>query len=255
MIRYVLAAVAVCVAAALVGAAEPERDDIAFLRMVKKTSSAAREMDFTKMLQAILSGSQMGPNDGWFKPSETRYDWKWLSSQRKPDAQGRISPKEFAGPADLFMRLDRDRDGFITAGDFDWSDAAPYMRQFNQARQWLRLMDNDGAITREEWNKLFDKLAQGKAHLSADDVRSLLNPTMPPPPKPSAGPPPGAGMPPMIVLLQGLLTGELGSLFEGPKLGQRAPDFTLATHDARKTITLSKFRNHKPVVLVFGSFT
>ena len=59
----------------------------------------------------------------------------------------------------------------------------------------------------------------------------------------------------MTVLLQGLLTGELGSLYEGPRLGQRAPDFTLVTHDARQTVTLSKFRNDKPVVLIFGSFT
>lgn len=37
--------------------------------------------------------------------------------------------------------------------------------------------------------------------------------------------------------------------------GDRAPDFTLPTHDRASTVTLSSFRGQRPVVLVFGSYT
>jgi peroxiredoxin len=56
-------------------------------------------------------------------------------------------------------------------------------------------------------------------------------------------------------MLAGLFNGELGSYFEGPNLGDRAPGFTLKTHDGKRTISLSDCRGKKPVVLVFGSFT
>jgi peroxiredoxin len=51
------------------------------------------------------------------------------------------------------------------------------------------------------------------------------------------------------------LSGELGSFFEGPDVGQRAPDFALRTQDGKQSIRLSQYRGVKPVVLVFGSFT
>ena len=37
--------------------------------------------------------------------------------------------------------------------------------------------------------------------------------------------------------------------------GDRAPDFKLMTIDGRRTVRLSDFRDSKPVVLVFGSYT
>ena len=52
-----------------------------------------------------------------------------------------------------------------------------------------------------------------------------------------------------------LLAGELGSLEPGPSLGDMAPDFTLSTYDGKSEITLSSYRDKKPVVLIFGSFT
>jgi hypothetical protein len=39
------------------------------------------------------------------------------------------------------------------------------------------------------------------------------------------------------------------------KLGDAAPDFTLPTLDKTSQVTLESFRNKKPVVLVFGSYT
>ena len=57
------------------------------------------------------------------------------------------------------------------------------------------------------------------------------------------------------MLLRNLLRGDLGSPYEGPRPGTMAPDFTLPTHDGTAKVTLSDFRDRKPVVLIFGSFT
>ena len=40
-----------------------------------------------------------------------------------------------------------------------------------------------------------------------------------------------------------------------PKAGEEAPDFTLATPDGKRSVTLSSFKHKKPVVLIFGSYT
>ena len=54
---------------------------------------------------------------------------------------------------------------------------------------------------------------------------------------------------------RGLFSGDLGSMNEGPKLNDRAPDFTLKAPDGKSAVQLSKLFGAKPVVLVFGSFT
>ena len=77
----------------------------------------------------------------------------------------------------------------------------------------------------------------------------------PPPKAPPKGKRPSSGMPSRWVLLRGLLDGEIGSLWEGPDVGEMAPDFTLPTHDGTRALSLRQFRGKKPVVLVFGSFT
>ena len=58
-----------------------------------------------------------------------------------------------------------------------------------------------------------------------------------------------------LILLKGFATGELGSIHEGPALGEKAPEFTLRTQDGNDEFRLSQFRGKKPVVLIFGSFT
>jgi len=47
------------------------------------------------------------------------------------------------------------------------------------------------------------------------------------------------------------LTARAGRL----KVGEPAPDFTLLASDKKSRVQLSSFRRHKPVVLVFGSYT
>ena len=39
------------------------------------------------------------------------------------------------------------------------------------------------------------------------------------------------------------------------RVGEPAPDFKLKTKDGQREVQLSSFKTHKPVVLVFGSFT
>jgi EF hand len=213
---------------------------------------ARQRGEFLQMLDAVLSGSQMGPGDGWFKPGVTRYTWDRFRARFDADMDGRVTPKEFTGSPQLFAVLDRDGDGVITADDMDWSDNSTYARQLGLAQQLLRRADTDGnrKLSKEEWAGLYDRATKGKDALDAEGLRRILFP--PSPPRPSGG---GGGGPPKEVLVLGLLTGELGSAAEGPKLEAAAPDFMLRSPDEKKTVTLSDYRGKKPVVLIFGSFT
>jgi len=207
--------------------------------------------EFLQMWDAILDGSQMGPGDGWFKPGQARYTWERLAARFDKNKDGRITKEELGRP-ELFAALDRDGDGAVTAGDLDWSDDSPYMRQLNLAQQLLRRGDANGnrKLSKEEWAKLFEQAAKGADSIDAEAVRRLLFP--PPPPRPPKSMSMG---PPKDVLMLGLLTGELGSAAEGPKAEAIAPDFTLKSPDGKRSVTLSDYRGKKPVVLIFGSFT
>lgn len=212
--------------------------------------------EYLEMLAAILTGSQMGPGDGWFHPSLSRYDWTWIAKKYDRDRDGKITRKEFRGASEFFDRLDRDRDGVLTAEDFDWSERSKFAQQGRPSGMWFSRMDgnSNGRISREEWSKFFEQAAKGKGYLTPDDLRDAFPLSPPPRPKTevAAAQPQG---PTMGTLVRGLFTGELGSFSEGPKLNQRAPDFTLTTHDGKRTIRLGQFKGQKPVVLVFGSFT
>ena len=246
-----LTVVAFALSAPPTSPARPPDQGALFYQWVTQASQAVRQTEFGQMYAAVMSGSMMGSGSGWFKPGQSRYGWKWLAERYDPAGKGRITRKEFAGPPELFDRLDRDRDGVLTPNDFDWSDNSPYWRQLSIATQWLIRVDEDGdrRLSRTEWLNLFKKYSQGKGYLNADDMRAIMNPPAPPP-----GPPSMADMPTKKILLQGLLRGELGSACEGPKLGERAPDFTLYDLDG-KLVTLSELNRNKPVVLIFGSFT
>jgi hypothetical protein len=81
-----------------------------------------RPPEILEMVTAIARGSPMGPGGGWFHPSQTRYDWGWLSARFDLDHNGSISRQEFPSSAEYFERLDRNHDGVLTASDFDWLD-------------------------------------------------------------------------------------------------------------------------------------
>jgi hypothetical protein len=220
-----------------------------FDRLCNRMLSAVKDRESVQMLTAVLSGSQMGPGDGWFHPSITRYGWKWLAQRHHVEADGAISSDMFLGDQDSFRRLDRNGDGKIKADDFDWSSESPYVRQMSQSNQWFRGIDasSNGRLSREEWDHFFERVAGAKGFVTPDELRATL---FPPPPKGAAN-----QCPSMPVLLKGLFEGELGSLWEGPNLNSKAPDFELQTQDGASSIRLSSFREKKPVVLIFGSFT
>jgi hypothetical protein len=150
----------------------------------------------------------------------------------------------------LFARLDRDKNGVISPDDFDWSDRSRYVQMSYMANRLFRKLnvEGNGRLTKDELLHFFDKASQGKDHLSADDFRDALLGGLFARYEPS-------DMPSQAVLIRGLFAGELGSMNEGPKVNDPAPDFTLKTVDGKDTIHLAKRLGTKPVVLVFGSFT
>ena len=96
---------------------------------LEKDFPAATRPEAVKMLLAILRGDWVS-GGGWFGPAESRFDWKWLAERHGIDAKtGAITRDTFRGPADLFARLDRDGDGRVVPGDFDWSDKNPFVIQ------------------------------------------------------------------------------------------------------------------------------
>lgn len=212
------------------------------------------QIEGVQMVTAVVTGSQMGPGDGWFHPGKSRYGWQWLAKRFDQDGDELITAEEFKGDAELFERLDRDRNGELTADDFDWSDASPFLRQQGQAGQWFARIDksSNGRITSDEWQQFFERLAGEKGYVSREDLRTGL---FPPAPKRIVPANPADEGPSVSTLLLGIASGELGSLRQGPDIDQSAPDFELETQDHKQTIRLSSFRDRKPVVLIFGSFT
>ena len=215
-----------------------------------KEYPATTRPEAVKMLIAILRGELM-TGGGWFGPAESRFDWKWLAKQHDVDpAKGAITKAKFRGPAALFARLDRDGDGRIVADDFDWSDKNPFVIQSGMVTRTFRRMNTrgDGKLTKEDMEKFFDRVANGKDHITQDDLKAALLSTG------SGGFLPGDA-PTLEMLVSGLYAGELGSIHEGPKVGSPAPDFTLKTLDGKDAVQLSKLIGPKPVVLVLGNFT
>jgi hypothetical protein len=205
------------------------------------------------MVTALSHGSGMGPGEGWFHAGQSRYSWDWLAKHHGIPSDGTISRKDFRGPAEWFDRLDRNRDGVLSAADFNPATMVLFHEMVSG--HWFRMIDtnSNGRISEEEWKAVFQRASKGKGYLTAEDLRDAF--PVSPPPRPPGPPPKDDDGPSPLVLLAGLLSGELGSICEGPNIGQRAPDFTLPTQDGDRRIRLSQFRGKKPVVLIFGSFT
>ncbi len=218
---------------------------------LEKEYPKGKRPEAVQMLIGILRGNGANGIDGWFGPAESRLDWKWLAEQHKVDpAKGSITKATYCGPAPLFAKLDRDGDGRIVAGDFDWSDRNPFVIQSGMVTRTFRRMDasGDGKLTKEELDAFLKRAASGKDHLTLDDLRAALLTTGP------GGFFPG-DEPTISGLVRALYAGEIGSIHEGPKVGAAAPDFTLKTMDGKEKVRLSKLIGKKPVVLVFGNFT
>src|SRR6266404_573349 len=130
------------------GQPKTARLDLAWPGVVKK----AQNLEAVQMFSLILDkGADMGPGDGWFHPGESRYSWAWLAARHKIDAKAKIERKAFQGSPELFERFDRNKDGMLSADDFDWSDRSAFARQAMPANMWFRMMDtnSNGRVSRE----------------------------------------------------------------------------------------------------------
>ena len=219
---------------------------------LEKDFPAATRPEAVKMLVAILRGDVDDRRRRLVRPGRVavRLEVARGANTRSIRRRARSRRSKFRGPAALFARLDRDGDGRIVAGDFDWSDKNPFVIQSGMVTRFFRRMNprGDGKLTKEDMDAFFERAANGKDHVTPDDLRAALLASGP------GGFLPGDA-PTIEMLVRGLYSGELGSIHEGPKVGAAAPDFTLKTLDGKETVRLSKLIGPKPVVLVFGNFT
>ena len=242
--------------------------------------------EWLAMLAEILAGNTPAPDSGWYRKgvSRTRFDWKHVAGRLDRDHDGAIARAEFPGPEADFRRLDRDRDGKLTATDLDFSTARGGesfgLEAFSTADR-----DGDGKLSRREFDgfaraaggdpvfriirarpteELGARLASyerdGSGFLSLSDFqeafslagRPASNPT---PAGPTTRPAPGQGPVSKETLFRGFLAREIGAFGPGPALEAPAPDFTLAAPDGSRPVTLSKLVGARPVVLLFGNLT
>lgn len=224
----------------------PQKLAAQWSRMVGKLS----QREAFQLFSGLMNGNGIGPGAGWFHEGKSRYNWKTLTQRFDANGNKRIDPDEI--PARFFQRLDRDGSGAITVSDLNWSSRSPYLRELGMAREWLYRIDKEsnGQISREEWLQFFEKAAKGKEYLTPEDLRRAL---IARPPRPKVkGPAPRGPSPAMLV--KGMLTGEIGSILEGPDINEKAPGFRLKLQNGKGTVRLAELRG-KPVVLIFGSFT
>lgn len=205
-----------------------------------------------RMLIAILRGSRLIGNDGWFGPAQSRYDWAWLLNCQHLSADtAEITADQFKGEKAFFEQLDRNGDGKLKAEDLDWSERHPYVIQWQFVQRWGRRLDRDGdgLITPEEWQEFYHRIAGNKeGGIRVADLRAALIP------RGRSNLEPGDA-PSVPVLVRGLYAQEIGAMNPGPALGEPAPDFTLRTPDGSRSVTLSGYRKDRPLVLCFGNFT
>jgi thiol-disulfide isomerase/thioredoxin len=211
--------------------------------------------EWLDMYTDIIMGSQLGPNDGWFRRAvaQTRFGWDATRARYDRDGDGKVARDEFPGSDPDFSRLDRDHDHALTRDDFDFSPHAltpsPGMVFFHRADK-----DGNGKVTREELDAFFKQCDTGnQGFLSLSDFQDAFR--SPPASARPATKGQGGGGPSKETLIRGLFHQEIGSLQPGPAAGETAPDFTLKTNDGAKEVTLSKLIGTKPVILIFGNFT
>jgi hypothetical protein len=251
--------ISLAVAATVIGSAaaqtdkgpkQPHPGQAALLAILSHAYADTPAPESVRLLMSIAATGTMGNTEGWFGPARTRYTWQWLLQLHGAGATKGITRAQFRGPPEWFARLDRDKNGTITADDLDWSDQSAYQQRAALAARLFRHMNTsgDGKLTEHEWLAFFKKAAKDKGQLSADELRDALLSTMDTPPRKGGGPS-------TELLVRGLFRCEIGSLSEGPRVDQPAPDFLLRTYDGKERLHLIDQSAGKPTVLVFGNYT
>ena len=221
--------------------------------------------EWAKMAAVLLQDKPMGHGRGWYTGSKSRYGWTWLiETFPEETGDGSIDRDEIPQLADAdFTRLDRNGDDELNIYDFDWSNGNPMMSQYSPTDRVFDQLDLDlnGRLSRKEMMQFFDETADGFDFLTMEDLRRGLDLRVPP----RTGGRRRNSPDQRWLFMSRLLNGELGSLTPGPKLGDEAPELNLPLvmqfEDRSKLeltdefVELKQFRNKKPVVLIFGSFT
>lgn len=209
--------------------------------------------EWAEMAAAALQGN-MGPGRGWWKPQAQRYSWDWLQKTFDADDDGVIRRQEAPGMEAYLTRLDQNKDQLLTPRDL--VDQGPgFSRESMMAQMLFQRFDRDsnGKLTPEELKSFFEGADRDKAgFLTLADLQSGLKP--PPPKGKSSGQAeyqPGRDR---LHDLHMVLSGQLGSLENGPQINQPAPELTLEQQGSDKKVSLKSLRG-KPLVLIFGSFT
>src|SRR5437868_8487835 len=118
------------------------RDPLAYLDAGRQALDRVKQLEFAEMVAAVLKGSDMGPNDGWFRHgSQSRYGWEWIANWHGVAPDKSIRRKDFTGPPEIFDRLDRNHDGLLKKDDFDWSPFSAYSRAAMPSGFWFRSID------------------------------------------------------------------------------------------------------------------
>lgn len=243
---------------------QPTMEDLeAFAKLIDRDLKDRPE--WVEMAVAIFKNRSMGSGQGWYKPASKRFDWEWIAKAFPEAADDHvIEPGEVPEfDATRFSRLDRTRDGYFSKTDLTWSKN-PIMSGFGVPDAIFQLLDtdNNGRLEKTELDEWFRKTGGGFDFLTMEDMRNGLQFT---PPRGSGGGRPSQRQDQRLVALRRLLNGELGSLTEGPQLGQPAPELNLPLLNRSadgasleltdRFVKLDEFRGKKPVVLIFGSFT
>ncbi len=216
------------------------------------------QREYVTQLLFLATDSRGGTGGGgWYLPSRGRYGWEWLRQRCDRNGDGEITLAEFGGPREWFEALDKDHDGVLTKDDFDWASDAPLAKGNAKAKTLFERIDRDGngRASPEEWKLWFDSLAGSKGYVGQDDLIPLFldnrgfrakGPSIPmktPAPKTR------------LSIVCSYVSGDVGSLSEGPAVDEKAPSFPVRTADGKNTFSLVKNREPKPLVLIFGSFT